>query len=282
MKLLITGASGHVAKYVIEDLQRDHELVLFSRRHPSEGGYGTRTDAAFVRGDLGTPEDCVRVVDGVDAVIHIGANNWIGPDTFRNNTVGTYNLLEAMRGAGIKRMVFASSNCALGHCARVSGRFVPESLPLDESHPSRVEDEYGLSKLVNELTLDAFARGHGIESYALRLGWCWGEEEYRWRFEKPFDAASHAGGFWCYVDMRDVAQAFRKALDAPPMATPACIPVYINAADTMADEPTAELLARFYPQLAGQAGVYQGHESVFRWQRAYAAFGYTPQHSWRE
>ena len=282
MNVLVTGASGHVAKFVIEDLQRDHELVLLSRRHPSEGGHGLRSDAPFVRGDLAAPDDCARAVQGVDAVVHIGANPWLGPDTFRNNTVGTYNLLEAMRAAGVRRMVFASSNCALGHCAPHSGRFVPDALPIDETHPSRVEDEYGLSKLVNEQTLDAFARGHRIESYALRLGWCWGPGEYRWRFEKPFDPAAHAGGFWCYVDMRDVAQAFRKALHAPPMPRPRCVRAYINAADTMADEPTAELIARFYPQLAHTAGAVAGHESVFSWRAAHEAFGYTPAFTWRD
>lgn len=281
MKVLITGAAGHVTKYVIEDLQQDHDLTLVGRRHPSEVRPELQTKAAFLCGDLTIPDDCKRAVDGADAIVHIGANNWLSPDTFRNNTLSTYYLLEAARETGIKRMVFASSNCALGHCAPVSGPFIPDSLPIDERHPSRVEDNYGLSKLVNEQTLDAFARGYGIESYALRLAWCWGEEEHRWRFEKPFAAENHTGGFWAWVDMRDVAQAFRKALHAPAMPKAACVPLYINAADTMADELSADLVERFYPQLAERTAPLQGHQSLFSWQAANAEIGYLPQHTWR-
>lgn len=117
MKVLVTGASGAVAQYVIADLARDHDLVLCSRRHPLEAGHIMPKGALFIRADLTNSEDCRHVVGGVDAVVHIGANNWLGPDTFRTNTLSTYYLLEAMREAGVGRMVFASSNCALGHCS---------------------------------------------------------------------------------------------------------------------------------------------------------------------
>jgi nucleoside-diphosphate-sugar epimerase len=58
MRILVTGASGYVAKFVIEELTRSHELTLFGRRHPSEGPHGTETKAAFVRGDLTNLDDC--------------------------------------------------------------------------------------------------------------------------------------------------------------------------------------------------------------------------------
>jgi nucleoside-diphosphate-sugar epimerase len=281
MRVLITGASGYVSKFVAEDLARDHELVLFSRRHPSEGANGPSVQAPFVRGDLTVLDDCRRAVEGMDAIAHIGANNWISEDTFRNNTLGTYYLLEAAREFGVRRVVFASSNCALGHCARISGPFLPERLPIDERNPQRVEDNYGLSKVVNEETLAAYARAYGIESVALRLAWCWGPDEHAWRSEQPFDPAKHVGGFWAYIDMRDVAQAFRRGLHAELPGPPACHAVYISAADTMADEPSAELVERYYPQLRESAAHLRGHESLFSWRAAHETIGYTPEYSWR-
>jgi UDP-glucose 4-epimerase len=282
VKILVTGASGYVAKFLIEHLAKSHDLVLFSRRHPSEGRYSTRAEAPFVRGDLTRLEDCRRAVAGVDAIAHVGGMNEPSEDTFRVNALGTYYLLEAAREASVRRIVLASSNCALGHCFRVSGRrFEARYFPFDEAHPSYVEDNYGLSKLVNEVTLEAYSRAYGIQCTALRLNWCWGPAEIQWRVSQRFDPAKHAAEFWAYVDMRDVATAFRLALEAVPSALPSFGAYFISSADTMADEPSAELVARFYPQYRHLAEGLEGYETFFSWQAARRAFGFEPQYSWR-
>jgi len=281
MTILITGASGYVTAAVAADLAHDHAVRLVGRRPPAALGRPVPAGAHFMAGDLAQREDARRAVAGVDAIVHIGADNWISPDTFRNNALSTYYLLEAAAEVGVRRVVFASSNCALGHCARPVGvPFVPQRFPIDEQHPADVTDNYGLSKQVNEQTAAAFARSHQIDTIALRLAWCWGAGELRARLARAHAPDDGVGGFWAYVDMRDVAQAFRKALAAPLPAQAACRAFYINAADTFADLPSAELVERYYPALATSHQL-DGHESFFSWRAAEAAFGYRPEYSWR-
>ncbi|MBC8077137.1 MAG: NAD(P)-dependent oxidoreductase, partial [Chloroflexales bacterium] len=266
----------------IEDLERDHELLLTSRRHPADGPHRTRTAAPYAPADLTSLDDCRRIVAGVDAVAHIGAIGHPTPDTYRTNTLSTYYLLEAMREAGVRHMVYASSNCALGHCFRTSGHvFEARYFPFDEQHPSALEENYGLSKKASELSLEAYTRAYGFVCYALRLNWCWGERELALRSQQPFDAARHTGGFWAYVDMRDVAQAFRRALERPIPAEGHYGSYFISADDTMADEESAALVERFYPHYRDLAATLSGHQSFFSWQAAQRDFGYAPQHSWR-
>jgi nucleoside-diphosphate-sugar epimerase len=280
MRVLVTGASGYVPPFVIDDLAPDHDLVLCSRRPPREGPRGAT--APFVRADLTVPDDCRRAVDGVDAIVHLAASTWNSPTTYHNNVLGTYHLLEAAREAGVRRMVFASSVCALGHCARVSGPLVPDTLPIDETHPESPEDSYGLSKVLNEQTMASFARAHRLDSIGLRLAHCWGPAERARRVEAPFDVAGSARAFWAYVDMRDTVQAFRLALHAAPADPPAHRVYYICAADTTADEPSAVLIARFYPELRPRAERLPGHASFFSWSAAQRDLGYTPRCSWRD
>jgi nucleoside-diphosphate-sugar epimerase len=244
---------------------------------------GARTSAPFTRADLTSLDECRRVVAGVDAVAHIGAIGHPTDDTFRNNSLSTYYMAEAMHQEGVKRMVFASSNCALGHCFRTSGHpFEAQYFPFDERHPSVIEENYGLSKKTGELTLEAYTRSHGLDCYALRLGWCWDDALLARRRNEPFDPARHTGGFWCYVDMRDTAQAFRKALERTQAAQPHFGTYFISAADTMADEDSAELIERFYPQYRHLAGNLRGRETFFSNAAAGRDFGYAPQYSWRD
>lgn len=272
-RCVVTGASGFVAGFVIAELEADYDLTLLSRRH-------FHTPHRLVTGTPVSLDDCIRAFEGAGAVLHIGAMPGPAPDTFTVNTSSTYNVMEAARHHGIGRVVFASSNCVYSQCHCLSGRpFVPRRLPIDESQPCEPEDNYGLSKLVNEQTLAAFRRAHGIEVAALRLNWVFGPDDYQPRMA-DLDLAQHAQTLWAYVDARDAARAFRLALEASELPDD---PAYnISARDTLAEEDSAGLVARFRPDLADLAQGLQARESLFSWRRAQQVLGYEPQHSWTD
>jgi nucleoside-diphosphate-sugar epimerase len=279
MKVLVTGANGNLARALVPALRRDHEVILFSRKPSLEpAAAGLR----HVAGDLNDPADCLRAADGVEAIIHLGGRPVPTPDTFQVNVLGTFHMLEAARAAGVRRFVLASSMCALGNCFRTTGHaFEIEYLPFDEAHPSRIEEGYGLSKVVGEQTLQSYARAHVLEGVALRLAWCWSAKEVAWRRSQQLDHEQFMSGFWGYVDERDMARAFRLAVEAASANLPAFGVYYISAADTFADEPSAALVARYYPQAQRWAQALVGHAAFYSGQAAAAALGYVPQHSWR-
>ncbi|HHX65182.1 MAG TPA: NAD(P)-dependent oxidoreductase, partial [Chloroflexi bacterium] len=157
-KVLVTGASGRFAEYVVKSLRDDYELVLFSRSPLPED----RADLPWVQGDLNDFEACRRAVEGIDVIQHLGAVPWPSDNpaararvaergrelppfdaTMRTNIMGTYYLMRAAVEAGVQTVVMAGSNCAFGHCSRLSCTPYPvRYLPLDEEHPSDVQESY--------------------------------------------------------------------------------------------------------------------------------------------
>jgi nucleoside-diphosphate-sugar epimerase len=274
MKVLLTGASGRIGPPVIEALGRHHDLTLFSR---------TRVESPHPQmiGDLASIEDCLRALEGAEAVVHMAAGSMPGPDTFRFNLMSTYAMLEAARQAGIGRFIFASTNCVYGHCFPLSERRFPLSyLPIDEDHPCLPEDNYGLSKLLNEQLLSLYSRNWGIRTAAFRLSWVWGPEETHSRLQNAnFDDSRNAPYFWAYVDARDVGDAFHLALVSPRMPD---FGVYnIHAADHMSDLDSQTLIERYYPDVPLRSEL-PGKAAFFDCSRARRDFGFEPVHSWRE
>jgi UDP-glucose-4-epimerase GalE len=114
--------------------------------------------------------DTVRLGDAFreyspTAVVHFAAYTDVGESVaqplkyYRNNVVGTLNLLEVMRKYGVKQMVFSSTCATYG---------VPDVIPISETHPQRPINPYGISKLMNEQMLASVDAAHGIRSISLR------------------------------------------------------------------------------------------------------------------
>lgn len=294
MKVLITGASGRLGPFVVKELEEaGHELVLTSRTRPPGPDRWP-----WVQGDICKFEDCLRATEGgIEAIQHLAAQP--GPtdhpgerkraeergipfdQTMRTNILGTYYLLQTAVARGIRRVVMTGSNCALGHGFRMSGVDFPyQYLPVDEAHPSFVEDSYSFTKHAGEELLASYTRAYGMRTYAVRAaGIC--------DANRRADMARYAGRakgwnpwLWAWVASEDVASAHRLLMEKAEAIEPHGA-YFCNADDTSALEPTMELLERFKPGLIPLARGIEGHASLISNRRLKEAVGWEHRGSWR-
>ena len=295
MKVLITGGSGRLAKYVVRELEQDYELVLFSRSRPPED----RAHLTWIQGDLNCFQDCQRAAEGVQGIQHLGAVPYpvdhpqirtqaAGREipafdmTMRTNIMGAYYLMQAAVQAGVKVVVMAGSNCALGHGYRISDRPFPiHYLPIDEEHPSDVEDSYSYSKLVGEELLASFTRAYSIRTSVTRPAGICPPERRKAMAENAQPATGWSDWLWGWVASEDVAWAHRALMEKAEELPPHDV-YFINGADTTASEESRELVARFRPNLLPLAQGLKGHQSFISTEKARRAFGYQARCTWRE
>jgi nucleoside-diphosphate-sugar epimerase len=182
-RVLFTGGSGKAGKYVVGYLlEQGHRVVNVDLKpldHPDvDNLIADVTDSGQMFNVMSSYAALDELEAGVgvpafDAVVHFAAipRILIQPDnkTFRVNTMGTYNVIEAAVKLGTKKIVIASSETTYGVCFS-DGQTDPQSLPLEEDYDVDPMDSYGLSKVVNEMTARSFQRRSGSDIYALRIG----------------------------------------------------------------------------------------------------------------
>jgi len=158
--VLITGAAGGVATHLRHELAGKYALRLSDLKPVKSRKAGE----SFMRGDVAKLSDMLRATKGVDAIVHLGAwaveGDW--ETILRANIRGTYNVFEAARRNGVKRVLFASSNHAVGYYRR------------DETIDHRVypkpDSRYGVSKAFGEALGSLYADKYGLEVFNMRIG----------------------------------------------------------------------------------------------------------------
>jgi nucleoside-diphosphate-sugar epimerase len=277
MKIAITGASGSLGRYAVQEvLNAGHQVVAIDRvkaaRLPE-----TVPSWIIDIGDLGQVCGAFR---GCDSVLHLAAiPSPIGfpPEVvFSNNTIGTFNVLEAAAILGIKKVVSISSCSALG----VAWGLLPvplEYVPIDEDHPLLPQDAYGLSKQVGEAICEAFHRRTGGDALSLRFPLIWDREAFPdslRNMAKDEVVARHT--LWSFIDIRDAATACRLALETPNLGAQA---FYLTAPETFVTTPSAELAERHFPTLREIRADRSGHWSFHDCTRAERLLGFKPQYT---
>ncbi|MEU5931796.1 NAD(P)-dependent oxidoreductase [Micromonospora sp. NPDC047187] len=284
-RVVVTGATGKLGRAVGAHLRAVGVDVLAVDR---AGGRDPRdVNGEFLLVDL---TDYGQVVEaftggadehagGVDAIVHLAAVPAPGlmsnATTFANNSAATYNVFAAARTAGIKRVVWASSETVLG----LPFDTPPPYAPVDEEYAPRPESTYSLNKALEEEMARHFCRWDPeLVMVGLRFSNVMDVEDYAPFPSFDADPRLRRWNLWGYIDARDGAQAVERALahDQPG----ADVFVIANA-DTVMSRSSASLMAEVYPGVEIRKELGE-HETLLSIDKARRVLGYEPQHSWRD
>ncbi len=272
-RICVTGASGKAGRVTVTELLAHGYQVLATDLVRPAADLG----ADVLLADLTDYGQAVEVLSGVDAVVHLA--NIPAPGihtpavTFNANMAMNANVFLAGAHAGLERVVWASSETTLGLPFDLPPRYVP----VDENHYPVPTTTYALSKVASETIATHIADWSGIPFIALRFSNILGPAEYEEFPSYWDDPQSRRWNLWGYIDERDAATACRLALEADAKGTASYI---IAAADTVMNRPTAGLLREVFPgvEFTREVGEFG---SLLSTDRARAALGFEPRHSWR-
>lgn len=273
MKVVITGGSGKLGRYVIREFLAHGSEVLSLDR--------VRSPEALCLSwivDLRRSGDLYEACKGARAVVHLGAfhdpNLAPATETFSNNITATYNVLKAACDLGVERIVIASSIAAYGF-GYATRPWSPDYLPLDELHPCRPQDPYGLSKLLGEKIADSFAQQTSMIIVSLRLPGINYDASLKRLSQRWKDPAAWVGSFWTYIDARDAAVAFRLGLDSKLSGHEI---INASAPTSYMRDPTAELIRRYLPDVKTIKTSLEGNWSAMDSSKAERLLGFKAQH----
>lgn len=292
MRILFTGGSGkagkHVIPYLLEQGHKVLNLDLTPLPHPGVADLSADiTDSGQMFNAMTSYTGFEELESGTgvpkfDAVVHFAAvpRILLKPDneTFRVNTVGTYNVIEAAVKLGIKKIIIASSETTYGICFS-DGPTDPHSLPLEEEYDVDPMDSYGLSKVVNEKTARSFQRRSGFDIYALRIGNVIEPHEYAELFPHYFNHPEvRRRNAFCYIDARDLGQIVDLCLKKDGLGYQV-----FNAGNDHngAVIPSKELAERFFPNVPITRELEE-HEALFSNRKIREVLGFKEQHNWRK
>jgi nucleoside-diphosphate-sugar epimerase len=280
-RVAVTGSSGKLGRAVVTHLLEHGWDVVALDRVPSP-----RADVPSSVVDLtdfGQAVEALSGIDdrhsGVDALVHLAAVPAPGllPNaaTFANNMTASYNVYSAALRAGVRNIVWASSETVLG----LPFDEPPPYVPVDEEYPPRPATTYSLVKtLEEELARQLCAWHPDLSMTGLRFSNVMYPEDYAQFPSWDADPSVRRWNLWGYIDARDGAQAVRRGLE---LSTPGADVFVIANADTVSSRPNAELLAAEFPGVPVTRELGP-HETLLSIDKARRVLGYEPLHSWRD
>ncbi|SFL07990.1 NAD-dependent epimerase/dehydratase family protein [Loktanella salsilacus] len=290
MRIFFTGGSGKAGQYAVKHLRDLGHLVTNIDLDAPADGRSLRVDLA----DAGQVASAMQAyadfdeldpgtgVPRYDAVVHFAAvpRIMIVPDneTFRINTMSTYNVIDAAVKAGVPKIIFASSETTYGVCFH-DGEVKPAYIPIDEDHPTVPQDSYAMSKVVNEATARSFQARSGTDIYGLRINNVIEPHEYAENFP---DFMAHPEkrrrNIFAYIDARDLAQMVERCLATDGLGYEV---FNVSNDDLSVDLTSDEVIARFYQGVPKTREMGE-NETFYANDKAKRMLGFAPKHSWRD
>jgi nucleoside-diphosphate-sugar epimerase len=286
---IVTGGSGKAGRATIRELlAHGYQVMNVDIVAPSE------QLCHFMKtglNDLGQTVDALRLMAGTidrrrmavgdpPAVIHLAGipAPGLAPDAtvFQNNMMTTYHVFSAAVRAGLKRVVWASSETTYGIPFT---RSPPQHAPVTEEHPLMPESGYALAKVLCERAAIEMNRWNPATSFVgLRISNIFEEKDTAAIPSYWDDPALRRWNLWNWVDARDVAQACRLGVEADVTGADVFT---IAAADTLMKTPSRALMAAHFPnaKLADKLGEF---ETLLSIEKARRILGYSPKHGWRK
>ncbi|MBI82888.1 MAG: hypothetical protein CMJ81_06810 [Planctomycetaceae bacterium] len=310
MKVLVTGGSGIVGHYVIDELYKlGHEVInadacrmTGNLGHSGVTGQLASADAAvtmrgnwpqlptFFEVEIADYGQVISAMDSCDVVISLAsrpsASHYVEEDVVRTNTMSMWNVCRAAEQLKIKRIVLGSSYNAVGAMStakRWKPRDVkpPEYLPLDQHASTRAEDPYAIAKWLGEEIGEAFSRRSPWMAIAsMRFNGMWDDRYFRHLQANPIsDPWTRCQGFWTYLHIRDAARACVEAVTNDNWKGHHRF--FLNAKDTMINIPTMDAIQTVYPDVPLKQE-FDGFEAPISNQHVKDVLGWEPLHSWRD
>jgi nucleoside-diphosphate-sugar epimerase len=291
MRIFFTGGSGKAGRHAVAHLvDREYRVTNADAVPLDRSGVADLridlTDAGQVFDALSSyaRHDELEAGTGVpsyDAVVHFAAVPaiLIRPDneTFRNNVISTYNVLDAAVKLGIPKVIFASSETTYGICF-ADGEVRPDYVPVDEDHPTVPEDSYAMSKVVNEATARSFQARSGIDVYGLRINNVIEPHEYETKFPAFVrDPSLRRRNIFAYIDARDLGHMVDCCLRTDGLGYEV---FNVSNDDTSVGITSSQVYDRFYDGVPKRREL-DGYETFYANDKAKRLVGFAPSHSWR-
>ncbi len=210
MRVLVTGAGGRIGRAFVREYKNYYLFRLMLHKRAFD-----IFDGEVVYGDIADFDSVLKAVEGVDAIVHLAADSRVEADwnsVLNTNIIGTYNVFEAARLCGVRRVVYASSNHACGTLINERDLVGPDA-------PIAPDSLYGVSKVFGEALAHYYFKKHGLSTICLRIGICRDLDDPSQFFREyltgvkvhPTYSPEKILGLW--ISARDMAQLIHKSLE---------------------------------------------------------------------